>query len=211
MSAEPRALSAAPLCLSDGVCVAVTPRYRPESSTGKAGEICSSVPSAAVRLMQMETGCCQSSDQSLSGQNPHLASSVSPPPADWTGLSSLLPSTHPTGSLCRVLELAVPSQENAVPLESRSLPTGVCTHVSFSEQPSLASQGDTAQNCAWHRSARGASLAVQWLGLHASIAGGTGLIPGQGTQIPHATQHGQKEKKKCPKGIASGTDECMSD
>ena len=41
------------------------------------------------------------------------------------------------------------------------------------------------------------SLAVQWLGLHASTAGGTGSIPGQGTKIPHALQHGQiKEKKK---------------
>ena len=49
---------ASPLCLSHGVCVAVTPRYRPESSAGKAGEICSSALSAAVRLMQMETGCC---------------------------------------------------------------------------------------------------------------------------------------------------------
>ena len=32
----------------------------------------------------------------------------------------------------------------------------------------------------------GPSLAVQWLGLRASTAGGTGLIPGQGTKIPHA-------------------------
>ena len=31
------------------------------------------------------------------------------------------------------------------------------------------------------------SLAVQWLRLHASTAGGTDLIPGQGTKIPHAT------------------------
>ena len=27
-------------------------------------------------------------------------------------------------------------------------------------------------------------LAVQWLGLHASTAGDTGLIPGPGTKIP---------------------------
>ena len=33
----------------------------------------------------------------------------------------------------------------------------------------------------------GTSLAVQWLRLHASTAGGTDLIPGQGTKIPHAT------------------------
>ena len=32
----------------------------------------------------------------------------------------------------------------------------------------------------------GNSLAVQWLGLHTSTAGGTGSIPGQGTKIPKA-------------------------
>ena len=36
----------------------------------------------------------------------------------------------------------------------------------------------------------GTSLAVQWLRLRASTAGGTGLIPGQGTKIP------PKKKKK---------------
>ena len=40
------------------------------------------------------------------------------------------------------------------------------------------------------------SLAIQWLGLHASTAEGMGSIPGQGTKIPHATQHDQKKKKK---------------
>ena len=34
---------------------------------------------------------------------------------------------------------------------------------------------------------RGASLAVQWLRLCISTAGGTGLIPDWGTRIPHAT------------------------
>ena len=41
----------------------------------------------------------------------------------------------------------------------------------------------------------GTSLVVQWLGFHASTAGmvrDTGLIPGQGTKISHATWHGQK-------------------
>ena len=33
---------------------------------------------------------------------------------------------------------------------------------------------------------------VQWLGLHASTARGTGLIPGQGTKIPHTWWHGQR-------------------
>ena len=42
----------------------------------------------------------------------------------------------------------------------------------------------------------GTSLAGQWLRLHASTAGGVGLIPGCGTKIPHATQHGKKKKKK---------------
>ena len=35
----------------------------------------------------------------------------------------------------------------------------------------------------------GTSLAVQWLRFQASEAGGTGLIPGQGTENPHATWH----------------------
>ena len=34
----------------------------------------------------------------------------------------------------------------------------------------------------------------QWLGLHASIAAGTGSIPGEGTKIPHAMWHGKKNK-----------------
>ena len=40
------------------------------------------------------------------------------------------------------------------------------------------------------------SLAVQWLRRHVSNAVGAGSIPGQGTKIPHAVQHGQKRKKK---------------
>ena len=39
-----------------------------------------------------------------------------------------------------------------------------------------------------------ASLAVQWLRLHASTAGGTGLIPGWGTMIPHAAWCGKNKK-----------------
>ena len=42
----------------------------------------------------------------------------------------------------------------------------------------------------------GNSLVVQWLGHHASTAGGADLTPGQGTKIPHAMQCGQKKKKK---------------
>ena len=40
------------------------------------------------------------------------------------------------------------------------------------------------------------SLAVQWLRLHASTAGGMGSIPGQGTKIPQAAALQPKEKKK---------------
>ena len=37
---------------------------------------------------------------------------------------------------------------------------------------------------------------VEWLGLRASTARGTGSIPGRGTKIPQAVQLGQKKKKK---------------
>ena len=39
---------------------------------------------------------------------------------------------------------------------------------------------------------------VQWLRLHASNAGDTGLIPGQGTKIPHTAPHAKKKKKRSP-------------
>ena len=35
----------------------------------------------------------------------------------------------------------------------------------------------------------GTSLAVQWLRLRASIAGGTALVPDWGTKVPHAVQY----------------------
>ena len=38
------------------------------------------------------------------------------------------------------------------------------------------------------------SMAVQWFGLRALTAKGPGLIPGQVTKIPQATQCGQKPK-----------------
>ena len=40
----------------------------------------------------------------------------------------------------------------------------------------------------------GTSLAVQWLRLHASTAGGVGLIPCWGTRILHAALRGQKKR-----------------
>ena len=39
---------------------------------------------------------------------------------------------------------------------------------------------------------------VQWLRLCTSNAGGMGLIPGQGTEIPHATRCGLKINKGIP-------------
>ena len=42
----------------------------------------------------------------------------------------------------------------------------------------------------------GTSLVVQWLRLHTSNAGGAGLIPGQGTKIPHAAWHVQEKHKE---------------
>ena len=46
----------------------------------------------------------------------------------------------------------------------------------------------------------GTSLEVQLLRLHSSRAGGAGSIPGWGTinKIQHASQHGQKKKKRTP-------------
>ena len=43
---------------------------------------------------------------------------------------------------------------------------------------------------------KGASLVVQWLQLRAPSTGDSGLIPGEGTEIPHALQHSQTEKKR---------------
>ena len=49
----------------------------------------------------------------------------------------------------------------------------------------------------------GNSLAVQWLGLRASTAGGMGLIPGLGINIPHATRPKNKNKNKKKEGRES--------
>ena len=40
------------------------------------------------------------------------------------------------------------------------------------------------------------SLAVQWLRLHASNAGGAGSIPGRGSKVLHAVQCGQNKQNK---------------
>ena len=56
----------------------------------------------------------------------------------------------------------------------------------------------------------GTSLVVQWLRLQASTAGGTGSIPGQGTNISHAMWCDQKKKKKLTKGVFRITAYCPS-
>ena len=50
----------------------------------------------------------------------------------------------------------------------------------------------------------GTSLAVQWLRLCTSIVGGTDLVPGWGTRIPHATWAAKKKKKKIKKKKEQG-------
>ena len=48
----------------------------------------------------------------------------------------------------------------------------------------------------------GNSLAVQWLGLHAFTAGGTGLSSGWGTKIPQVMRHDQEKKTTtCTAGL----------
>ena len=42
-------------------------------------------------------------------------------------------------------------------------------------------------------------LEVQWIGLWAFTAGNMVLIPGQGTKILQAVQHGKKKKKTIKK------------
>ena len=50
------------------------------------------------------------------------------------------------------------------------------------------------------KSSTGNSLAVQWLRSHASSAGVSGSIPGQGTKIPHACHLAKKKKKSSTHG-----------
>ena len=63
----------------------------------------------------------------------------------------------------------------------------------------VASHGNTTQHTTLdrlflRRNNSGTSLVVQWLELCTSTAGGTGLIPGWGTKIPHSTWCSQKKK-----------------
>ena len=51
--------------------------------------------------------------------------------------------------------------------------------------------------CSQIKSVQRASLAVQWLRLRTSSAGGAGSSPGQRTKIPHAAQCSQKNNCQC--------------
>ena len=59
---------------------------------------------------------------------------------------------------------------------------------SLQEEPSIRAAGKDAEE--------GASLAVQWLRLHASTAGVAGSIIGRGTKIPREAGCSQKVKNK---------------
>ena len=59
----------------------------------------------------------------------------------------------------------------------------------------IISSNQLVWNCPKVKFCLGTSLAVQWLRLQASTAGGMGSVPGLGTKIPHAVQSGQKKKK----------------
>jgi len=50
----------------------------------------------------------------------------------------------------------------------------------------------------------GTSLTVQWLRLHTSNAGVLGLIPGQGTKIPHAVKPSNNNNERNACGKARG-------
>ena len=70
------------------------------------------------------------------------------------------------------------------------------THASLMGIKGKAEKAKAARTCGLHFSARGqsdtrgergTSLAAQWSRLHASMAGGAGLIPGWGTKILYAS------------------------
>ena len=75
----------------------------------------------------------------------------------------------------------------------------ICQNVLYPEGSSYdylpGSQG-LAHSAEIQETGLGNSLAVQWLGLRASTAGGTGLMPGWGTKILDAMLQGQKKKRK---------------
>ena len=81
----------------------------------------------------------------------------------------------------------------------RALPSGFPSEHRFWERRAPGPWGATetlSTESGLKKQTSGTSLAVQWLGLPAPTAEGTGSIPGRGTTIPHAPRHGQKKKKK---------------
>ena len=53
----------------------------------------------------------------------------------------------------------------------------------------------------WKKNGLGNSLVVQWLGLHASTAGGMDSIPSRGTKFPQVSGPSQKKKNGLPSGL----------
>ena len=81
------------------------------------------------------------------------------------------------------------SREVTFSLSPLPVPT---PHLSLPKHPLSLSLSPAAIQT-WHllRSHVGTSLAVQWVRIIASTAGGMGSIPGRGTKIPHAARCGQ--------------------
>ena len=67
--------------------------------------------------------------------------------------------------------------------------------LSLDSSVSSASLPEMAESSSKTLPTLGTSLSAQWLRLSASNAGGLGLIPSQGTKIPHAPWCSQKKKK----------------
>ena len=66
--------------------------------------------------------------------------------------------------------------------------------LSFMAIPDLCTSEQTEDDV-FLKAVKQTSLAVQWLRLHTCNAGREGLIPGQGTNIPHAMQPKKYIKK----------------
>ena len=77
----------------------------------------------------------------------------------------------------------------------------VLAHFSLGRKHSISCQASLRQHIQHLKLAFWTSLAVQWLGLCVSTAGGLGSIPGRGTKIPHARATWPKKKRKEKKRI----------
>ena len=65
--------------------------------------------------------------------------------------------------------------------------------ITTSGESGQCSQSPLSSTSIQNLSPFGSSLAVQWLGLRPSTAGGTGWIPSQGSKIPHDARCGKKK------------------